>query len=107
MLELFILVGRFSSPAQDKAIFPVHIAVKLNLSCLPDDTVHYQDFMERIQVSWMEHHIQLQDMKIREVIMIPYLPNSMNREDGLILNKLYIPLILSLKEWRKSPDENT
>lgn len=88
MLESFILVGRFSSPAQDKAILPFHVAMELKLSCLPNDTFHYHDFMERIQVSWVEHHIELQDVKIvREVIMIPHLPNSMNREDCLVLNK--------------------
>jgi len=87
VLEFFILVGRFSSPAQDKAILPVHVAMELKLSCLPDGTVHYHDFMDGIPVSWVEHHIELQDVKIvREVIMIPHLPNSMNREDGLVLN---------------------
>jgi len=62
--------------------------MEVKLNCLPFDTVHDHDFIERIQVSWVEYHIELQDMKIvREVIMIPHLPNSMNRKDGLVLNK--------------------
>jgi hypothetical protein len=88
VVELFILVGRLSSPAQDNAILPVHGAMELNRSCQPNDLVHYQDFIERIQVASVEHHIQLPDVKIiRKVIMIPHLPNSMNMEDGLVLNK--------------------
>lgn len=86
MLESLILVGRFSSPAQEKAILPFHVAMELKLDCLPDDTLHNHDFMDRIQVSRVEHHIELQDVKIvREVIMILHLPNSMNREDCLVL----------------------
>jgi hypothetical protein len=88
VLELFILIGRFTSPAEGKAVLPVHGAIGLNLSCQPDYVVHFQDFMERIQVAWLEHHIQLQDVKIiRVVIMIPHLPTGMNMEDGLVLNK--------------------
>jgi len=88
VLELFILAEGFSSPAQDKAILSFHVVMELNLNCLPDDAVHYHEFMERIQMSLVEQRIELQDTKIvREVIMIPHLPNSMNREDGLVLNK--------------------
>lgn len=45
MLESFILVGRFSSPAQDKAILPVHdVGMKLNLIYLSDDPKHVSGF---------------------------------------------------------------
>jgi hypothetical protein len=44
VLKLSILIGRFSSPAQGKAILPVHVGMGLNLSCLPDDTARVLRF---------------------------------------------------------------
>jgi hypothetical protein len=44
---------------------------------------------------------------IRDAVGIELQPNNMNREDGFCLSKSCIPRICSLKDFRKTPSQDS
>jgi hypothetical protein len=61
----------------------------------------------QLQGTWIVSRALYMDWILREVIEIELHPNFVNRENGLVLSRSWIPLFHSLKEQRNPPHEDT
>jgi hypothetical protein len=61
----------------------------------------------KLQGSKISTKVQYMDWIVKDGVEIEHRLNNLNKEDGLVTSRSWIPLVHSLKGWRKSPHEDT